>query len=88
VRTSGLVAGRHLKTRHRHDHARDGTYYGVAHVVLPVAGEARWQRSGRLRRSSNSAFSMWGAGWAAGGAAGGRACLFRQVLEWTSYSQR
>jgi SAM-dependent methyltransferase len=43
VRTSGLVAGRHLKSGHRHDrHAT--AYYGVAPSVFQAMVK-RWQRS-------------------------------------------
>jgi SAM-dependent methyltransferase len=43
VRTSGLVAGRHLKSGHRHDrHAT--AYYGVAPSVFRALVK-RWQRS-------------------------------------------
>jgi SAM-dependent methyltransferase len=43
VRTSGLVAGRHLKSGHRHDrHAT--AYYGVAPSVFRAMVK-RWQRS-------------------------------------------
>lgn len=43
VRTSGLVAGRHLKSGHKHDrHAT--AYYGVAPSVF-AALMRRWQRS-------------------------------------------
>jgi SAM-dependent methyltransferase len=43
VRTSGLVAGRHLKSGHRHDrHAT--AYYGVAPSVFRALVR-RWQRS-------------------------------------------
>ena len=42
VRTSGLVAGRHLKSGHRHDrHAT--AYYGVAPSVFRALVK-RWQR--------------------------------------------
>ena len=44
VRTSGLVAGRHLKSGHRHDrHAT--AYYGVAPSVFQALVR-RWRRSG------------------------------------------
>ncbi len=44
VRTSGLIAGRHLKSGHRHDrHAT--AYYGVAPSVF-YALVRRWQKSG------------------------------------------
>ena len=43
VRTSGLIAGRHLKSGHRHDrHAT--AYYGVAPSVFQSLVQ-RWQRS-------------------------------------------
>ena len=43
VRTSGLVAGRHLRSGHRHDrHAT--AYYGVAPSVLRAMVK-RWRRS-------------------------------------------
>lgn len=43
VRTSGLIAGRHLKSGHRHDR-HNTAYYGVAPSVFKSL-MARWRRS-------------------------------------------
>jgi SAM-dependent methyltransferase len=77
VRTSGLVAGRHLKSGHRHDrHAT--AYYGVAPSVFQSLVK-RWQRSRPTAAIEQFSFFDVGAGM-------GRAVLlaaelpFRQVL--------
>jgi SAM-dependent methyltransferase len=77
VRTSGLVAGRHLKSGHRHDrHAT--AYYGVAPSVFRALVR-RWQRSRPAAVIEEFSFIDVGAGM-------GRAVLlaaelpFRQVL--------
>jgi SAM-dependent methyltransferase len=77
VRTSGLVAGRHLKSGHRHDrHAT--AYYGVAPSVFQSLVK-RWQRSRPAATIEEFSFLDVGAGM-------GRAVLlaaelpFRQVL--------
>jgi SAM-dependent methyltransferase len=77
VRTSGLVAGRHLKSGHRHDrHAT--AYYGVAPSVFRALVK-RWQRSRPAAAMEEFSFLDVGAGM-------GRAVLlaaelpFRQVL--------
>jgi SAM-dependent methyltransferase len=77
VRTSGLVAGRHLKSGHRHDrHAT--AYYGVAPSVFQSLVK-RWQRSRPTAAIEQFSFLDVGAGM-------GRAVLlaaelpFRQVL--------
>ncbi|MGO9776403.1 MAG: class I SAM-dependent methyltransferase [Terracidiphilus sp.] len=77
VRTSGLVAGRHLKSGHRHDrHAT--AYYGVAPSVFRALVR-RWQRSRPAAAMEEFSFLDVGAGM-------GRAVLlatelpFRQVL--------
>src|ERR1035437_6143878 len=77
VRTSGLVAGRHLKSGHRHDrHAT--AYYGVAPSVCRALVK-RWQRSRPAAAMEEFSFLDVGAGM-------GRAVLlaaelpFRQVL--------
>ena len=77
VRTSGLIAGRHLKSGHRHDrHAT--AYYGVAPSVFQKLME-RWRRSGPGERMEETTFIDVGAGM-------GRAMLlasempFRRVL--------
>jgi SAM-dependent methyltransferase len=60
VRTSGLVAGRHLKSGHRHDrHAT--AYYGVAPSVF-YALVKRWQRSGPAAPFDETTFVDLGAG--------------------------
>jgi SAM-dependent methyltransferase len=77
VRTSGLVAGRHMKSGHRHDrHAT--AYYGVAPSVFRTLVK-RWQRSQPAAAMEEFCFLDVGAGM-------GRAVLlaaelpFRQVL--------
>jgi predicted RNA methylase len=60
VNTSGLVAGRHLKSGHRHDrHAT--AYYGVAPSVLRSLVR-RWRRSGPAAAMSETTFVDLGAG--------------------------
>jgi SAM-dependent methyltransferase len=60
VRTSGLVAGRHLKSGHRHDrHAT--AYYGVAPSVLRAL-VGRWRRSGPAAAIADTTFVDLGAG--------------------------
>jgi SAM-dependent methyltransferase len=77
VRTSGLVAGRHLKSGHRHDrHAT--AYFGVAPSVFHALLR-RWQRSRPAASIEETSFIDVGAGM-------GRAVLlaselpFRQVV--------
>jgi SAM-dependent methyltransferase len=77
VRTSGLVAGRHLKSGHAHDrHAT--AYYGVAPSVFHKLME-RWQRARPAPAIEQTTFIDIGAGM-------GRAVLlaaempFRQVI--------
>ncbi|HEV2213914.1 MAG TPA: class I SAM-dependent methyltransferase, partial [Terracidiphilus sp.] len=60
VRTSGLVAGRHLKSGHRHDrHAT--AYFAVAPSVFRQLME-RWRRSRPGTRVEEFAFVDAGAG--------------------------
>lgn len=60
VRTSGLVAGRHLKSGHRHDrHAT--AYYGVAPSVFQALIR-RWRRSRPAGRLEETTFVDVGAG--------------------------
>ncbi len=60
VRTSGLVAGRHLKSGHRHDrHAT--AYYAVAPSVFHALVK-RWQRSRRAAAIEDTTFIDIGAG--------------------------
>jgi len=60
VRTSGLVAGRHLKSGHRHDrHAT--AYYGVAPSVFQALVK-RWQRSRPAAPIDETTFVDVGAG--------------------------
>ena len=60
VRTSGLVAGRHLKTGHRHD--RHGTaYYAVAPSVLQALLR-RWRRNRPVAPIEEFTFIDMGAG--------------------------
>lgn len=60
VRTSGLVAGRHLKSGHRHDrHAT--AYYGVAPSVF-AALVRRWRRTGPMAPVEETTFIDVGAG--------------------------
>jgi SAM-dependent methyltransferase len=72
VRTSGLVAGRHLKSGHKHDrHAT--AYYGVAPSVLQSLIK-RWRRTGPATPISETTFVDLGAGM-------GRAVLLASELE-------
>jgi SAM-dependent methyltransferase len=72
VRTSGLVAGRHLKSGHKHDrHAT--AYYGVAPSVLQSLLR-RWRRTGPGAPMSETTFVDLGAGM-------GRAVLLASELE-------
>jgi SAM-dependent methyltransferase len=72
VRTSGLVAGRHLKSGHKHDrHAT--AYYGVAPSVLQSLVR-RWRRTGPAAPISQTTFVDLGAGM-------GRAVLLASELE-------
>lgn len=60
VRTSGLVAGRHLRSGHRHDrHAT--AYYGVAPSVFQALMR-RWSRSGPTAKLEETTFVDVGAG--------------------------
>ena len=60
VRTSGLVAGRHLQSGHRHDrHAT--AYYGVAPSVFEALVR-RWRRSGPAAPVEETTFIDVGAG--------------------------
>jgi predicted RNA methylase len=60
VRTSGLVAGRHLKSGHPHDrHAT--AYYGVAPSVFRALVR-RWRRTGPAGRLEDTTFVDIGAG--------------------------
>jgi SAM-dependent methyltransferase len=60
VRTSGLVAGRHLKSGHRHDrHAT--AYYGVAPSVQRAL-IIRWRKSGPAAAIAETTFVDLGAG--------------------------
>jgi len=71
VRTSGLVAGRHLKSGHRHDrHAT--AYYGVAPSVLRALVK-RWRKSGPAASMIETTFVDLGAGM-------GRAVLLASAL--------
>jgi SAM-dependent methyltransferase len=60
VRTSGLVAGRHLKTGHRHDR-HNTAYYGIAPSVFEALVK-RWQRSRPAARVEDFSFIDIGAG--------------------------
>lgn len=60
VRTSGLVAGRHLKSGHRHDR-HNTAYYGVAPSVFQAL-LARWRRSRPVAPIDEFAFVDLGAG--------------------------
>lgn len=72
VRTSGLVAGRHLKSGHKHDrHAT--AYYGVAPSVLQSLVR-RWRRTGPAAAVGETTFVDLGAGM-------GRAVLLASELE-------
>jgi predicted RNA methylase len=60
VRTSGLVAGRHLESGHRHDrHAT--AYYGVAPSVLRALVK-RWRRTAPAASITETTFVDLGAG--------------------------
>lgn len=60
VRTSGLIAGRHLKSGHRHDrHAT--AYYGVAPSVFEALVR-RWRRFGPAAPVKEATFVDIGAG--------------------------
>jgi len=60
VRTSGLIAGRHLQTGHRHDrHAT--AYFGVAPSVFHALIR-RWRRSGPAAAINDTTFVDLGAG--------------------------
>jgi SAM-dependent methyltransferase len=75
VRTSGLVAGRHLKSGHPHDrHAT--AYYGVAPSVF-LALIKRWQRSRPAAPLAETTFVDLGAGM-------GRAVLLASALGFRS----
>jgi SAM-dependent methyltransferase len=60
VRTSGLVAGRHLKTGHMHDR-HNTAYYGVAPSVFHSL-IARWERSRPAALVSDFSFVDLGSG--------------------------
>jgi SAM-dependent methyltransferase len=60
VRTSGLVAGRHLKSGHRHDRYATA-YYGVAPSVFRALVK-RWQRSRPAAAMEEFSFLDVGAG--------------------------
>ena len=60
VRTSGLVAGRHLKTGHMHDR-HNTAYYGVAPSVFH-SFIARWERSRPAALVSDFSFVDLGSG--------------------------
>ena len=60
VRTSGLVAGRHLKSGHRHDRYSTA-YYGVAPSVFQAL-VGRWQRSRPVAPLEEVTFIDIGAG--------------------------
>ena len=61
VRTSGLVAGRHLRSGHLHDrHAT--AYYGVAPSVFQALIR-RWRRTGPAAPIELTSFVDVGAGW-------------------------
>lgn len=75
VRTSGLIAGRHLKSGHRHDrHAT--AYFGVAPSVL-MALLRRWRQSKPAAPMSEFTFIDLGAGM-------GRAVLLASELPFRS----
>jgi SAM-dependent methyltransferase len=77
VRTSGLVAGRHLKSGHPHDrHAT--AYYGVAPSVFQALVR-RWQRSGPVAPIEDFSFIDIGAGMGRAVMLAGR-LPFRQVV--------
>ena len=75
VRTSGLVAGRHLKSGHRHDR-HSTAYYGVAPSVFQSLIK-RWRRTGPAARMEETAFVDLGAGM-------GRAVLLASELKFKS----
>jgi predicted RNA methylase len=75
VRTSGLVAGRHLKSGHRHDR-HTTAYYGVAPSVFHSLIK-RWHRTGPAARMEETAFVDMGAGM-------GRAVLLASELKFKS----
>jgi SAM-dependent methyltransferase len=60
VRTSGLIAGRHLKSGHRHD-LHVTAYFGVAPSVFQSLIK-RWQRSGPVAAIDETTFVDLGAG--------------------------
>jgi len=60
VRTSGLIAGRHLKSGHRHDR-HNTAYYGVAPSVFESL-VARWRKSRPAAPIGEFAFVDVGAG--------------------------
>jgi SAM-dependent methyltransferase len=60
VKTSGLIAGRHLKTGHRHDR-HNTAYYGVAPSVFHSL-LARWRRSRPAALLSEFSFIDVGSG--------------------------
>ena len=60
VRTSGLIAGRHLKTGHRHDR-HNTAYYGVAPSVFKSL-LACWRRSRPVAPVSEFSFVDLGSG--------------------------
>lgn len=60
VRTSGLVAGRHLKSGHQHDR-HSTAYYGVAPSVLHALVK-RWQKTGPAVPAAETTFVDLGAG--------------------------
>jgi SAM-dependent methyltransferase len=72
VRTSGLVAGRHLKSGHRHDR-HTTAYYGVAPSVFQSLIK-RWRRTGPEARIEETTFVDLGAGM-------GRAVLLASELK-------
>lgn len=71
VRTSGLIAGRHLKTGHRHDR-HNTAYYGVAPSVFHSL-VTRWRRSRPVAPVSEFSFVDLGSGM-------GRAALLASEL--------
>ena len=60
VRTSGLVAGRHLKSGHRHDR-HVTAYYGVAPSVFHAL-MGKWRKSAPAARMQETTFVDLGAG--------------------------
>ena len=75
VRTSGLVAGRHLKSGHRHDR-HSTAYYGVAPSVFHALVR-RWRRMRPAARMEETTFVDLGAGM-------GRAVLLASELRFKS----